>query len=151
MFGFLQKFICHRLTHSFLYGQNYSERMNKTGRPVSPHVTIYAFPPTALTSITNRVTGVVLSVGAAGLATIELVGGNGAAVTLLQELTSMGPIVASSVKFSVAFPFIYHYLGGIRHLVWDVNPDLLNNVDVQNASYILVGSSLVLSAGVSLF
>src|SRR3546814_9394044 len=42
---------------------SYTERMAKTGRPVAPHVDIYAFPPAALTSIANRVTGVGLYVG----------------------------------------------------------------------------------------
>jgi succinate dehydrogenase (ubiquinone) cytochrome b560 subunit len=124
--------------------------MEKTGRPVSPHVTIYAFPAGALTSITNRVTGVALSVGAAGISAVELMGGNGTAVQLLQDLTSMGPMVTSTVKFTVAFPFIYHFLGGVRHLLWDIYPQLLNNVDVKNASYILAGSSLALGIGVSL-
>ena len=35
----------------------------KKGRPVSPHVQVYAFPITAISSITNRITGVALSVG----------------------------------------------------------------------------------------
>lgn len=38
----------------------YTARMEKTGRPISPHVTIYAFPMAAISSITNRVTGVAL-------------------------------------------------------------------------------------------
>jgi len=42
---------------------SYSEEQAKKGRPISPHVEIYKFPPAALTSITNRVTGVMLSVG----------------------------------------------------------------------------------------
>jgi hypothetical protein len=32
-------------------------------RLVSPHVTIYAFPMAAISSITNRVTGITLSLG----------------------------------------------------------------------------------------
>ena len=47
--------------------------MKETGRPVSPHVTIYAMPITAISSITNRVTGCALSVGCAGLGLAELV------------------------------------------------------------------------------
>ena len=43
--------------------ESYTEKQAKLGRPVSPHVTIYKFPVTALSSITNRVTGVTLSVG----------------------------------------------------------------------------------------
>lgn len=39
---------------------SYTERQQKTGRPMSPHVTIYDFPAAALSSIANRVTGVAL-------------------------------------------------------------------------------------------
>ena len=42
---------------------SYTEQQIKKGRPVSPHVTIYKFPLAAISSITNRVTGCVLSVG----------------------------------------------------------------------------------------
>ena len=41
----------------------YTDRQNEKGRPVSPHVTIYAFPVVALSSITVRVTGGILAVG----------------------------------------------------------------------------------------
>jgi len=127
--------------------QNYSERMNKTGRPVSPHVTIYSFPITALSSITNRVTGCALTFGAAGIGMVEIIGGNGATAGLMQEIASTGLIVASVAKFSVGFPIVYHYLCGARHLAWDNFPDMLTNVDVEKTSYALVGASALLSLG----
>ena len=37
---------------------SYTERQATLNRPVSPHVTIYAFPYVAIASITGRVTGV---------------------------------------------------------------------------------------------
>ena len=120
--------------------------MKKTQRPVSPHVTIYAFPITALTSITNRVTGVALSVGAVGLGTAELAT-TGGSVALMQEIAAMGPVVSSIAKFSVAFPCIYHYIGGLRHIAWDRYPDTLTNIGVEKASYALVGTSTLLSLG----
>lgn len=43
--------------------ESYTERQAKKGRFVSPHLTIYKFPIAALSSITNRVTGVLLTVG----------------------------------------------------------------------------------------
>lgn len=49
--------------------ESYTARQAKTGRPVSPHVSIYAFPPAAITSIANRVTGVALVGGEDGAAT----------------------------------------------------------------------------------
>ena len=30
--------------------ESYTDKQEKTGRPLSPHVDIYAFPPTAVTS-----------------------------------------------------------------------------------------------------
>mmetsp|Transcript_35533 Transcript_35533/g.42416 ORF Transcript_35533/g.42416 Transcript_35533/m.42416 type:complete len:177 (-) Transcript_35533:406-936(-) len=126
--------------------ENYSHRMNKTGRPVSPHVTIYQFPIAALTSITIRVTGCALTFGAAGVGLVEILAGNGAALGMMQEIAGTGyPVVTSLAKFSVSFPCVYHYLGGVRHLMWDNFPDMLTNVDVTKASYALVASSMVVS------
>lgn len=126
---------------------NFSERAKKTGRPVSPHVTIYSFPIGALTSIVNRVTGCALSVGAAGLGAAELLGGSGTALDLMSTLGAQGGVIAAGAKFGVAFPFVYHYLGGMRHLAWDQMPDMLTNADVDKASYVLAGSSVLISLG----
>lgn len=126
---------------------NFSERAKKTGRPVSPHVTIYSFPIGALTSIVNRVTGCALSVGAAGLGAAELLGGSGTALDLMSTIGAQGGAIAAGAKFSVAFPFVYHYIGGLRHLAWDSMPDMLTNADVDKASYALAGSSVLISLG----
>lgn len=123
--------------------------MSKTGRPVSPHVTIYSFPIAALTSIANRVTGIALSIGALGVASLELVNGGGSAMALMQDISATGPVVGGVAKFTVAFPLVYHYFGGVRHLAWDNFPEMLTSVDVTQASYALVGGSLVVSAGLA--
>ena len=128
--------------------QNYSARMAASRRPVSPHVTIYSFPACALSSIATRITGCALSFGAAGLGIVEIFGGNGAALDLMSNIGSGamgGGLVVAGAKFSVAFPFVYHYLGGLRHMIWDNSPEMLTNVDVEKASYILLGTSVLLS------
>ena len=119
--------------------------MNKTGRPVSPHVTIYSFPITALSSITNRVTGCALSVGCAGLGFIEIFGGSGTALHLMQLVGSQGWLVAAGAKLGVGFPLVYHYLGALRHFAWDYQPDRLTNDQVAASSYALIGASAVIS------
>ena len=53
--------------------------------------------------------------------------------------------VVAGAKFSVAFPFAYHYLGGFRHLIWDNKPEMLTNIGVEKASYVLVGASVLVS------
>lgn len=123
--------------------------MAKTLRPVSPHVTIYSFPICALSSITTRVTGCTLSFGAAGLGLVELFGGNGAALSLMSDIGSSSMLLSSGAKFAVAFPVVYHYFGGLRHLLWDNAPEMLTNVDVEKASYTLIGASVLVS-GVAL-
>jgi succinate dehydrogenase (ubiquinone) cytochrome b560 subunit len=124
--------------------------MKKTGRPVSPHVTIYAFPIAALSSIVNRATGMVLSVGCLGLGVIEMANGSGAALNLMETLGTSSFLIAGPAKFCVAFPFAYHYLGGVRHWVWDRNPDMLTNDDTEKSAYVLMGTSVVLG-GIMMF
>jgi succinate dehydrogenase (ubiquinone) cytochrome b560 subunit len=125
--------------------------MKQTGRPMSPHVTIYAFPPVALSSITNRVTGIAMAGAFAGLSTVELLLGSGSALELTQAIgSSSSVLVQSAAKFGVAFPITYHYLGALRHFAWDAKPDLLTNSDVEKSSYQLLGAATVV-AGALMF
>ena len=124
--------------------------MKETGRPVSPHVTIYQFPIGALSSITNRVTGVCLSLGAFGLGGIELLS-SGSALQLMQYLGSGGFLFTTAAKFTVAFPVTYHYFAALRHFAWDNIPDKLTNPDVETSSYQLYGASILVSSSLALF
>ena len=87
-------------------------------RPLSPNIQIYRPQLTSVLSIANRITGVVLSLGAVGL-------------VIWLTAATMGPraygevqgVVASwggrIVLFGFTFAFFMHLCGGIRHLVWD--------------------------------
>lgn len=124
--------------------------MRRKGRPVSPHVTIYAFPMAAISSITNRVTGCALSGVCAGIGAVELFGGSGTTLSLMQEIGSLS-VIAPLTKFGASYCFLYHYLGGIRHLLWDNNPEsMLTNEDVEKSSYALFAGTLVISSGLML-
>eukprot|EP00591_Stephanopyxis_turris_P011036 CAMPEP_0195514466 /NCGR_PEP_ID=MMETSP0794_2-20130614/5843_1 /TAXON_ID=515487 /ORGANISM="Stephanopyxis turris, Strain CCMP 815" /LENGTH=144 /DNA_ID=CAMNT_0040642719 /DNA_START=198 /DNA_END=632 /DNA_ORIENTATION=+ len=127
--------------------ENYTARMDRTGRPVSPHVFIYSFPVAALTSITNRVCGVALSGMCVGWAAADVAGGSGTALSLMQDLGSMS-VIGPLTKFSVGFPLMFHYLGGLRHTIWDKNPGQLTTEDVEKTSYALVGASTLFGLGV---
>lgn len=124
--------------------------MKETGRPVSPHVTIYAFPIAAISSITNRVTGCALSMGCAGLGCLELFGGAGTSLSVMQYIGGSGFLLATAAKASVSFTLSYHYFGAMRHLYWDRTPDVLTNADVEKSSYVLFGAAGVVTAA-SLF
>eukprot|EP00980_Cylindrotheca_fusiformis_P005729 scaffold1194_cov127-Cylindrotheca_fusiformis.AAC.6 len=124
--------------------------MKQTGRPVSPHVSIYAFPIAAISSITNRVTGIMLAFGAAGLGSIEIVAGPGSALSLMQTIGSQGFFIAAPAKFAVSFPLVYHYAGACRHFAWDYFPDYLTNPDTEKSSYALMGGAATVS-GIMMF
>jgi len=123
---------------------SYSERMaaKYPNRPVSPHVMIYSFPIVALSSITVRVTGVGLSLGLTGMASAALVGAD---VPALMQAVAM-----PATKFIVAFPLVYHYIGGLRHTIWDRQPETVTNEAVEKASMALFGASTVISGGLAL-
>ncbi len=117
----------------------YLERQRKLGRPVSPHVTIYAFPLAAISSVTHRITGVALAVGMYGIGLGNLVG-----CDVAESLYQLGsiPMLGSLVKFSISFPLIYHYVAGIRHFYWEARPEGLNPESQYQASLAVIGVSV---------
>ena len=118
--------------------QKYTERQDTLGRPVSPHVTTYAFPVVALSSITQRITGVLLSVGMSGVAGGSLCG--------LDVAATAADMSCFPVKLAVAFPLVYHFVGAARHTLWDRNPgQMLNNKDAEQSSYLVIAGSTAVS------
>ena len=87
-------------------------------RPLSPNIQIYRPQLTSVLSIANRITGLVLSVGAVVLV-VWLI----AAATGPQAYAAVQGAIASwighIVLFGCTFAFFLHLCGGIRHLVWD--------------------------------
>jgi succinate dehydrogenase (ubiquinone) cytochrome b560 subunit len=117
-----------------------SQQKGPSGRPISPHVTIFKFPITALSSITNRVTGVALSVGFMGMAFVALKGSCDL-TTCVYTLKANYPLLTVPAKAVVAFPFVYHFAAGARHLYWDQNPEKINTEEAETSSKYLFGAS----------
>eukprot|EP00892_Ulva_mutabilis_P006386 jgi/Ulvmu1/4119/UM019_0098.1 len=123
-------------------------------RPVSPDVLTldgkhlhYKLPINAISSIANRVTGVGMSVGMMGAGFIALTGD---LPGTMEYIKSCGPLLTIPLKGLIAFPIIYHYVAGIRHLMWDHSKigdqaqkdSMLELGEVQKSSeYILYGSA----------
>ena len=95
-----------------------SNPMAKRPRPLSPNIPNYRPQLTAVRSILNRITGIILSVGA-----VVLVIWLGAAATGPLAYGAVQGAIASwlgqIVLFGATFAFFLHLCGGIRHLVWD--------------------------------
>ncbi len=101
---------------------------------LSPHVQIYKFPITAVTSILNRVTGLSLS----GM----YIGGSFIPYTYkdIQPIyDSLSIYSKNTINSVITFPIIYHSFGGLRHFIWDKYPYFLTNTKTTKSSYILIG------------
>lgn len=131
-------------------------------RPLSPDVleidgksVHYKFPWGAISSIMNRGTGVALSVGFTAAGYVALTGDLPSVLVLVRNEY---PALAVLAKFSISFPLVYHYLGGIRHVVWDLYPignqadknSLLELDRVELSSKVIVGASLATSVILSI-
>ncbi len=86
---------------------------------MSPHISVWKWHPTMLSSILHRATGVVLYFGLIKLSVVLAFLAAGPKWFAMVEPLVYSPLGAL-VFFALAGILIYHFLNGIRHLVWDV-------------------------------
>ena len=87
-------------------------------RPLSPHLQVYRWQITMTMSILHRVTGVVITVGAFGLAWwLMAVAAGGETYRDAAECLASPLGLVALAGFSLSL--VYHLLNGIRHLSWD--------------------------------
>lgn len=93
--------------------------MEKSQRPLSPHLQIYRPQLTSVLSITHRATGIALVLGTLVLVYWLLAAASGAeAYGSAQQLLGSWPGRILLLGFS--FALFFHLCNGIRHLFWDV-------------------------------
>jgi succinate dehydrogenase / fumarate reductase cytochrome b subunit len=89
-------------------------------RPLSPHLTIYRWPVTMMTSITHRATGMALTGGALVLAWWLVAISNGLDGGYQDFMALAASPFGMLVLFGATWSLVYHFLNGIRHLAWDL-------------------------------
>ncbi len=90
---------------------------NKDKRPLSPHIGIYKPQITSILSISHRISGFALYIGAVVLAWWIIANIYGYA-SCINSLVASGMGRAFLMLWSAAL--FYHMLNGIRHLFWDM-------------------------------
>jgi succinate dehydrogenase / fumarate reductase cytochrome b subunit len=92
--------------------------VNRGNRPLSPHLEIYKPEWTMVLSITHRITGVGLALGAALVAWWLLAAATSPGYFAVVDglLTSW---IGDLVMLGSAFALWYHCGNGVRHLMWD--------------------------------
>lgn len=94
-------------------------------RPLSPHLQIYAWNISSLSSIMHRLTGVALylSIVAISWYVVLFTYKTGAGVAVEEcdcaVMEILGYVVCLA-GVAVVFGLCYHFINGIRHLFWDI-------------------------------
>jgi succinate dehydrogenase (ubiquinone) cytochrome b560 subunit len=126
------------------------EKSQKLGRPLSPHVTIYRFPFPSIVSISHRVTGGVMS-AALWSATIGYVASGMTFQEIHSALLASNPTLLLGFKFAIVWPFCYHGINGIRHMVWDTGTGLGSMRSVYTTGWIVLITSTLTALGLAYY
>jgi succinate dehydrogenase / fumarate reductase cytochrome b subunit len=108
-------------------------------RPLSPHLQIYRWPLTMLTSILHRVTGVATATGTI-LLTLWLAAAAAGPDTFALAHELLASIFGRLILFGYTFALCYHMLNGIRHLAWDTGAGLGVRTARLTGILVLVGT-----------
>jgi len=111
-------------------------------RKISPHLSIYKFPITAISSITNRVSGMYLT-GIALASSFFYFTNENYKKIIYNKYNNLNFYNKKIINYSFLYPFGYHISGGIRHLIWDSYPQLLTNSGVIKSSKFLFISAII--------
>jgi succinate dehydrogenase / fumarate reductase cytochrome b subunit len=119
-----------------------------TERPLSPHLSVYRMSRyTLLTSITNRATGLVLSVGLILLVYWLVAIASGAASYRAARMVLSLPVLKAVYVILLA-AFSYHLFAGIRHLIWDTGHGI-EREQAKRSSLLLVIVSIAVFVGLA--
>ncbi len=117
--------------------------MNRGNRPLSPHLTIYRPQMSSITSIFVRLTGIGLTLGFVLVIWWLLAAATGPGYFAFVDglMTSWLGILIMVLSLCALW---YHFLGGVRHLIWDMGYGFeIKTADMMG--YVMIGGSLVLT------
>jgi len=118
--------------------------MAAQNRPVSPHLQIYRFMWTMALSISHRMSGVFLTIGAIFLVYwLVSVASGPAAYDTARELISSWP--GQVLMFAWTLAFYFHFCNGLRHLFWDAGRGLEIS-QARASAYLVIAATLILTA-----
>jgi succinate dehydrogenase / fumarate reductase cytochrome b subunit len=120
-------------------------------RPLSPDIQIYRPQLTSVLSITHRITGIALSVGAVSLVFWLI-----AAAAGPQAYAAVQGFLRSSIGlvllFGCTFALFFHLCNGIRHLVWDAGYGFeLRTIYASGWSVVAASTVLTVAAWIASF
>ncbi|KAK2146308.1 hypothetical protein LSH36_616g00009 [Paralvinella palmiformis] len=123
--------------------KDFWKKNQELGRPSSPWV-IYRPHLPMLTSLTHRMTGIAMGVALYGIS-IGLFVAPGDFPSYMEFVKSLqlSPIILFPFKTVMAFPLVYHYMNGIRHLTWDAGRGFKLATQYKTGWSIVGGSAFI--------
>lgn len=116
---------------------------SNTSRPLSPHLQIYGWQISMLTSTLHRLSGIALAIGSVLLA-IWICSAAAGAQAFATANGIVGSWYGQILLFCWSWALFYHLCNGIRHLAWD----FILGFELETArvtGYLAVGISIVLT------
>ncbi|KAJ5104740.1 hypothetical protein NUU61_002087 [Penicillium alfredii] len=118
------------------------QRLN---RPVAPHLAIYKPQIGWVASSLHRITGVALSGSLYLWATAYLVspalGWHLESASMVAAFGALPLVAKVLLKATMALPFTFHCMNGVRHLMWDLGRGLTNPTIIKSG-WTVVGLSV---------
>ena len=118
--------------------------MSNSGRPLSPHLSIYRWPITMVLSILHRMTGVAMSLGLVVLVAWLMQAAAGPEA-YLRFTVAMSTVIGKLFLVGWSFAFFFHAANGIRHLAWDTGRGF-DKRHADRSAWIVVGFAVLATA-----
>ncbi len=118
--------------------------MNNNDRPLSPHISIYRWPITMVSSILHRGTGLAMSLGFV-LFVVWLADAASGPEAYAMFTAAAGSTIGLLLLVGWSFAFFYHLSNGIRHLVWDTGRGFEKSQATASA-WVVIVLAVVLTA-----
>ncbi len=120
--------------------------MEKSQRPLSPHLQIYRPQLTTVLSITHRATGIALMAGTLVLVYWLLAAASGAEAYASAQVL-LGSWLGRVALLGFSFALFYHLCNGIRHLFWDMGLGFeLKTAYASGAAVVIVSIVMTVTA-----
>jgi len=118
--------------------------MTNDDRPLSPHISIYRWPITMVTSILHRATGIAMAVGFVVFVFWLAYAASGPDAYAAFSAV-MSSLFGQVLLVGWSWAFFYHLANGIRHLVWDAGFGF-EKAQANASAWFVIVSSVVLTA-----
>ena len=124
---------------------------SKGSRPTSPHLQIYKWNVSSLTSIMHRLTGVVLYLSIVAIVWYIIYYTYQVNIAESSEecdcpLKAILDNIFMLAAVGVTFSLYYHFCNGIRHLFWDIGKGFDIKIAKRNGYLVIISALLLTTA-----